>query len=159
MNSTIIWEGRIHIGDEPGIYGNAHYSGLSMKFPLTVKNITPSAPLDDLLSLEFLTENVTVLSGCPGPLIAVRLYSPDPQQNNAYKWKETLIKDTDRILNGATSTVVQIPVTGSSAPVYISVAIEIDTDAKPGLYDDFLFTRLGYTNAHQNIYVSLGFKE
>jgi hypothetical protein len=34
-----------------------------------------------------------------------------------------------------------------------------DTDAKLGLYDDFLFTRLGYTNAHQNVYVSLSFKE
>lgn len=158
-SSTFIWEGRIHIGDEPGIYGNAHYSGLSMEFPLTVKNFNPKTPNGDTIKLEFSTENVTVFAGYSGHLIVVRQYTPDPQPANPYKWKETIIKNSDRIVNGATTTVVDIPVSGSSDPIYLSVAIEIDTDVKPGLYDDFLFIGLKYTTTSQNVYLNFGFKE
>ena len=158
-NSTFTWEGAIHIGDEPGIYGNAHYSGLSMEFALTIKNFNPSAPQGDVLKLEFLTKNVNIFTGYLGHLIVVRQYTPDPQPGNPFKWKETIIKNSDRILNAATSTVVDIPISGSADPVYISVAIEIDTDVKPGLYDDFLFTGLQYTTSMQNIYVNFGFRE
>jgi hypothetical protein len=48
-NSTFIWQGRIHLGDEPGIYGNANYSGLSMEFPFTIKNFDPANPYPILL--------------------------------------------------------------------------------------------------------------
>jgi hypothetical protein len=157
--STFIWEGRIHIGDEPGIYGNANYCGLSMEFPLTVKNFNPTTPAGDVIKLEIDTENVNVFTGYLGHLIVVRLYSPDPQPANPFKWKETIIKNTDRIVNGATNTVIDIPVTGSTDPIYLSLAIEIDTDVKPGLYDDFLFTGLGYTTVSNNVYVNFGFKE
>jgi hypothetical protein len=158
-NSTFIWQGAIHIGDEPGIYGNDHYSGLSIEFPLTIKNFNPSSPLADVLKFEFLTENVNVFQGYLGHLTVVRQYTPDPQPTNPFKWKETVIKNNDRIPNNATSTVVDVPVNGSADPIYLSVAIEIDTDVKPGLYDDFLFTGLQYTTTTQNVYVNFGFRE
>lgn len=158
-NSTFIWEGRIHIGDEPGIYGNAHYPGISMEFPLTVKNFNPQTPSGDTIKLELLTENVNVFAGYLGHLIIIRQYTPDPQPSNPFKWKETIIKNSDRIVNGATTTIVYIPVSESSDPIYLSVAIEIDTDVKPGLYDDFLFIGLRYNTTTQNVYVNFGFKE
>jgi hypothetical protein len=158
-NSTFIWQGCIHIGDEPGIYGNANYAGLSMEFPLTVTNFNPTTPNGDTIKLDFSTENVNVFAGYLGHLIVVREYSPDPQPGNPFKWKETIIKNTDRITNGATSTIVDIPVAGSSDPIYISVAIEIDTDVKPGLYDDFLFSGLSYTTTAQNVYLNFGFRD
>ena len=158
-NSTFIWEGRIHIGDEPGIYGNAYYCGISMEYPLTVKNFNPQTPNGDTIQLEFITENVNVFAGYLGHLIVVRQYLPDPQPGNLYKWKETVIKNTDRIVNAATTTVVDIIVSGSVDPIYISVAVEIDTDVKPGLYDDFLFTGLKYRTTTQNVYLNFGFKE
>src|SRR5580693_10073685 len=142
--SIFIWEGIIHMGDEPGIYGNAHYSGLSMEFPLTVRNFNHSSPPSDIIKLEIDTEDVNVFLGYLGHLIVIRLYTPDPQPGKPNKWKETIIKNTDRILNGATKTVIDIPVSGSPDPIYISITIQIDTDVKPGLYDDFLFTGLSY---------------
>jgi len=157
-NSTFIWEGAIHIGNEPGLYGNAHYSGLFLELPLTIKNFDPVAPQDDLLKLEFLTRNVKVFTGYPGHLIEVRRYVPDAQFGNPFKWKETIIKNSDRILDGVTNTIVDIPITGSTDPVYLSIAIKIDTDLKPALYDDFLFTGLHYTTTSQNISVNLGFR-
>jgi hypothetical protein len=27
QSQELIWQGHTHIGDEPGTYGNAHYSG------------------------------------------------------------------------------------------------------------------------------------
>jgi len=27
----LIWQGRLHLGDEPGIYGDAHYCGGAIK--------------------------------------------------------------------------------------------------------------------------------
>src|SRR5947207_10186545 len=116
-NSTFIWQGAIHIGDEPGIYGNAHYCGLSMEFPLTIKNFNVTTPQSDVLKLEFLTENVNVFQGYQGHLIIVRQYTPDPQPTNPFKWKETIIKNNDRILNNATSTIVDVPIAGSSDPI------------------------------------------
>lgn len=156
-NSTFIWEGRIHIGDEPGIYGNAHYCGLSMEFPLTVRNFNPKSPKGDTIKLDFSTENVNVFQGYTGHLIIVRLYSPDPQPNNQYKWKETIIKNSDRIKDGATHTIVDIPVNGSADSIYLSVAIEIDTDVQPGLYDNFLFRGMDYTTIDSNVYINFGF--
>lgn len=158
-NSTFTWQGRVQIGDEPGIYGNVTYCGLSMEFPLTIKNFNPGAPAGDVIKFEFYTENVNVFPGYQGHLIVVRQYTPDPQPANPFKWKETVIKNTDRILNGANVTVVDVPVGASADPIYISVAIEIDTDVKPGLYDDFLFTDLTYTTTNQNVYVNFGFRE
>ncbi|MHA4845768.1 hypothetical protein ACX0G7_16460 [Flavitalea antarctica] len=158
-SSTFIWQGRIHIGDEPGIYGNGHYAGLSMEFPLTIKNFNAQQPIADTIKLEFLTESVAVFAGYLGHLIVVRQYTPDPQPANPYKWKETIVKSSDRIIHGATSTVIDIPVSGSADPIYLSIAIEIDTDVKPGLYDDFLFTGLNYTTTTQNVYLNFGFKE
>ncbi|WP_345271119.1 hypothetical protein [Nibrella viscosa] len=157
--STFIWEGRIHIGDEPGIYGNANYCGLAMEFPLTVKNFSLSSPNGDTIKYELDTENVNVFTGYNGHRIVVRQYTPDPQPGNPYKWKETIIKNSDRIANGATKTIVDVNVSGSTDPIYLSIAIEVDTDVKPGLYDDFLFTGLEYSTTSQNVYVIFGFRE
>jgi hypothetical protein len=40
QKSELIWAGRIHLGDEPGVYGDAAYTGLATEFPLTLTKCT-----------------------------------------------------------------------------------------------------------------------
>jgi len=58
LQSIFIWQGSVHLGDEPGIYGDSLYSGLSVEFPLTVKAMNPAAPAADKINLEITSENV-----------------------------------------------------------------------------------------------------
>lgn len=157
--STFLWEGRIHLGDEPGIYGNASYTGLSMEFPFTVKPFDLSKSTIDTLQLELITENVNVFAGYPGHRIIIRAYQPDPQPGKPYQWKESIIKNTDRILHYATSTIVNLPLQGDVFNNYISVAVEVESDIKPGLYDDFLLTGINYTTTNQTCYLLFGFRD
>jgi hypothetical protein len=157
-SSIFIWEGKIHLGDEPGIYGNASFSGLSLEYPLTIANIDNQHPQNDTLKLELVTADVNVFPGYPGHKVVIRLYTPNPIPGNPYQWKETIIKDTDRILNSTTPTIVAIPINAQADNTYISIAIEIDTTVKPGLYDDFLLTRLNYRTANDAIFAKLGFE-
>lgn len=77
-----------------------------MEFPQTSKNFNPITQAEDIIKLEFDTENVNVFSGYFGHHIVVRLYLPDLQPGNPYKWKERNVKNTDRITNGPTNTVI-----------------------------------------------------
>ena len=38
----LIWQGRIHLGDEPGVYGDASYSGLCTERPIAVLPFDPT---------------------------------------------------------------------------------------------------------------------
>ena len=74
----LIWQGRIHLGDEPGVFGDACYSGLTAELPITLQKIDPSGP--DTTTLIVQTHNVETFSGYPGHLITATLYEPDPNQ-------------------------------------------------------------------------------
>jgi hypothetical protein len=39
-HAELIWQGRIQVGDEPGVYGDATYSGHMCSVPLTVFHMT-----------------------------------------------------------------------------------------------------------------------
>ena len=39
----LIWKGRIHLGDEPGIFGDAEYAGISLELPVTLEKTDPHA--------------------------------------------------------------------------------------------------------------------
>lgn len=40
----LVRQGRIHLGDEPGVYGDASYSGLAVDIPLTLQKTDPTGP-------------------------------------------------------------------------------------------------------------------
>src|SRR5262249_20855977 len=67
-SDVLIWQGRIHLGDEPGVYGDASYSGLCMELPMTFHPFDPTSPNEDL-NLELEAEDVNVYTGYPGHLI------------------------------------------------------------------------------------------
>jgi len=60
----LIWQGKIHIGDEPGVYGDAFYSGLCAEHPVTMRPFPGGSGEDINLILE--AEDVHVFSGYAG---------------------------------------------------------------------------------------------
>lgn len=35
-HQELVWKGRLHLGDEPGIYGDAAYAGTGVDLPVTL---------------------------------------------------------------------------------------------------------------------------
>jgi hypothetical protein len=134
----LIWQGRIHLGDEPGVFGDAFYSGLTTELPLTLQKTDPSGA--DTTTLVVQTQNVETFSGYPGHLITVVLHEEDPNQQ--FHFIETTLA-TER-LTGADDNRQEVTVNLANkvSPMFVSVQVRIDTEVPPGLYDDFVVTRL-----------------
>jgi hypothetical protein len=77
VQPELVWEGRVHLGDEPGVYGDAAYSGIALECPLTLRKTDPAGP--DTTTLVLHTQDVQTFTGYPGHLITVTAYQPDPQ--------------------------------------------------------------------------------
>ena len=149
----MIWRGRIHLGDEPGIYGDAWYGGLSVELPLTLQKTNATGPDTTMLSLR--TADVQTFAGYPGHALTVTLFQPDPAQ--PLHWNEVPLVTT--VLGSADQNRkdVSISLAGHTSPYFLSFKVEVDTEAPPGLYDDFVVTHL--LNVSANTFVaSLGFR-
>jgi len=101
------------------------------------------------------TQNVETFSGYPGHEITVILYEEDPNQQ--FHFIETPL--ATKYLTSADNNHEEIAINlaNKTSPIFVSVRVRIDTEVPPGLYDDFVVTRL--LNKSQNfIFVaSLGF--
>lgn len=69
QKSELIWAGRIHLGDDPGVYGDAAYTGLVTEFPITLTKCG-TEPQDDI-SLILSAEDVQVYEPYPGHQVTV----------------------------------------------------------------------------------------
>lgn len=43
MSFELVWQGRLQFGDEPGVYGDAHYAGLCSEWPVTIRKFDPNS--------------------------------------------------------------------------------------------------------------------
>jgi hypothetical protein len=153
VQPELIWEGRIHLGDEPGVYGDAAYSGISLEFPLTLRKIDPPGP--DTTTLVLCTQDVQTFAGYPGHLIMVTAYQPD-SSNPGHALETPLTTVT---LSSADNNRKEVPINlaGLTSPVFVSVRVRVDTTVPPGLYDDFVVTRLLNKSANFTFVASFGF--
>jgi hypothetical protein len=135
--AELIWQGRIHLGDEPGIFGDAAYPGLATELPITLEK-SPDAQ-EDTTTLVLRTEGVATFSGYPGHHITVTLYTPGPQP---FVWQETVLATATLTTADNDRKNVEIDLAGHTSPYRISVRVRIDTTVPAGLYDDFVWTRL-----------------
>jgi len=149
----LIWEGRVHLGDEPGVYGDAAYAGLAMELPLTLQKTDPTGPNTTTLVLR--TQDVQTFAGYPGHLVTVTNYQPNP--GDPTHSSENVLT-TQRIAS-ADNNRKEVPVNlaGLPSPVYVSVRVRVDTTVPPGLYDDFVVTRLANRSPNFTFVASLGF--
>jgi hypothetical protein len=149
----LIWEGRQHLGDEPGIYGDAGYSGLALEFPLTLQKTDPTGP--DEVTLIVRTQDVGTFSGYPGHLLTVTAYEPDP--NDPTHSIETVLT-TERLTSADNNhKELDVDLAGMSSAVFVSVQVRIDTEVPPGLYDDFVVTKLQLRSVDFTFVASFGF--
>ena len=154
-NQELIWQGRLHLGDEPGVYGDAHYSGLCAELPITVFRLEPTSTEDKPFKLILKTEAVETYQGYPGHKITVMGYEPDPTQQ--YHSVERLLAQAR--LNSADNNRKEIQVNPGKdqGPFFISVRLRCDITVNPGLYDDFIWLRLALLAENFEYYASFGF--
>ncbi len=152
----LIWRGRMHIGDEPGIYGDASYVGLGIDLPVTVRPFPDQDNLEDRNELTFLLEadNVAIPQGYPAHRIIVVQHHESDESNH---WEERVIAE-GRLDQAETTLVVDLggiePL--QDAVLYLSIRVQIDTEVPPGLYDDIVVRSLSlYPDGY---YASLGFR-
>jgi hypothetical protein len=150
--SEKIWTGRVHLGDDPGIYGNAQYVGFSVAFPVQLQPFdeTAAAPPPDVTFL-VAASDVSVMTGYPGHKVSIVGYSPT---STPHEWAATELA-FGRI-NSSFAGELVIQVSAATLPEYLSVHVEIDATVAPGLYDDFLLTRISLQSTTH--YASFGFR-
>jgi hypothetical protein len=149
----LVWQGRIHLGDEPGVYSDAAYSGLNTELPLTLQRTDPAGP--DTTTLVVETQDVQTFSSYPGHLVTATLYAPAPADPLHYQG--TVLASARLTAADNNSKAISINVAGHTGPIFVSVHIRIDTEVPPGLYDDFVVTRLLNRSPNFTFVASLGF--
>jgi hypothetical protein len=121
--AELIWEGRIHIGDDPGTFGDASYTGLAGEFPITVyRSDGTGAPADPVLAIT--AEHVKYYgNGYDGHVVTVTGYREGPAER--YHWVEFPIAaarlTADRLE-------MQLPLGSLPAPIHLSVRVRGDTE-------------------------------
>lgn len=152
----LIWQGRIHLGDEPGIYGCAHYSGLSADLPITVYRSDHSSTQDSQVTLILDTEGVQTYAGYPGHVITVTVYEPDPTK--PFHSIERIIAQTLLTPVDNNNKEIQVSLGATSGPFFLSIRLRSDTAVNPGLYDDFVLVGLSFRATDSAFYASFGFR-
>ncbi|MEU4323350.1 hypothetical protein AB0F85_13515 [Nocardia fluminea] len=149
LGSELIWQGRMHLGDEPGILGDASYGGLSTELPITLKALGDANTSQTTLLVT--TDNVTTVGGHPGHLLTAVLYDTeiDGTVTETELWR-------GRLTTSEHDLEVEVDVTGRPS-AFIGVRIRVDTSVPPGLYDDFLLTRLSSKPVREGLVASFGF--
>ncbi|HXI41957.1 MAG TPA: hypothetical protein VNH83_18380 [Bryobacteraceae bacterium] len=146
----LIWQGRLHLGDEPGVYGDAAYTGLCAEHPITVKPFDATSNKEDL-TFEIEAEDVQVFTGYSGHAVTVFAYEPDPTAG-PNKWRQVTLQ-TARL----TGNSLNIKITSLKRHKYVSIQVRVDTTVAAGLYNDFVIVRLAIKSTTH--YAVLGFED
>ncbi len=151
----LIWQGRTHLGDEPGVYGDSHYSGLCAELPITVFRSDPTSTEDLPFKIVLETENLETFNPFPGHAITVIIYEPDPTQ--PFHSLERVLANERFTSADNNRKEVTVMVGMGPGPFRLSVRLRIDTTVNPGLYDDFVWLRLSLLSEGFQYFASLGF--
>ena len=148
--AEMVWRGSVHLGDEPGVFGAADYSGLAAEWPVTITPFDPTSG-DARIKLVLRCDAVKVSPPYPGHSVELRAYVPDPTPANPYQFKQISVLSGHLNTNSLT-----LPVSATLPSAHVSLAVRVDTSVKPGLYDDFLVIELSLeSDTH---YAQFGFR-
>ena len=150
--NELIWQGRLHIGDEPGIYGDAAYCGLSAELPFTIYR-SDVAMTSFKLVLE--TEGLETFPNYLGHGIDVVMYLPDTKV--AYHSIEKVVAQARFTGVDKNRKDVIVSVGNEPGPFRLSIRLRCDTTVNPGFYDDFVLRKLSLTAKDFSFYASFGF--
>lgn len=145
--TELIWAGRIHLGDNPGVYGDAAYAGLCTEFPIT---LTKFSDAQDDIELLLSTAEVQVYDPYPGHKVTLIGYR-NIAVSDPPRWEEVELA-AERIKENTT----KLCLVNTNNIKFFSVRVRIDTSVAPGLYDEFVLLRLSLKSTTH--YASLGFQ-
>lgn len=135
-NSDLVWCGRKHLGDQPGLYGNAEYVGLTFELPIELE-LMPDAPSinhEVHIAVYLECRNVTAPTGH-----IVTLNEFLPTDDSMKTWHKKLISRIDFSATHSESAILTIR---GKIPRFVTAKIEVDTSVPPGLFDDIVVTRI-----------------
>ena len=148
QTSELIWAGRIHLGDEPGMYGDAAYTGLVTEFPITLTKYGTEAQNDIFLILS--AQDVQVYEPYPGHQVTVVGYKEIADSDPPH-WEELELS-----VGRMKEDTITIRPSITNGIKFFSVRVRVDTSVAPGLYDEFVLLRLELQSTTH--YATLGFK-
>ncbi|KKC05223.1 hypothetical protein [Mycobacterium nebraskense] len=147
--SEFIWQGRLHLGDEPGVFGDATYVGLAVELPLTLTKTASISTAD----LTIRAENVQVIPPYPGHVVTVVSYE-DGQAKVVGNAQIGAQPDNQP----GVDTKVALDLSTVPFPAFVGVRIHVDTTVPPGLYDDFVIAGLRLNSSDNSVIGQLGFR-
>ena len=150
--AELIWQGRIHLGDEPGIYADAQFSGATAELPITL--IRTSAAGEDKTVLVVETQDAQTFQGYPGHAITVILHVTDTATFTA---REVVLARARLGPTDNNRKEIPIDLTGRRSPHFISVQVRQDERVPPSAQDDFLLTRLSNLSAGFQFFANYGY--
>ena len=148
---NLIWQGRLHIGDEPGTYGDAYYVGTCVELPIELIPFSNQHEIQGELTIILKAEGVIPDRGYSGHNVIIINYEEKPPKSGCYEAR-TLAETR---LISENSGEARLPLKGL-IPRYISVRINIDTRVEPGLYLETVVTQLSIKSSSH--YAYLGFR-
>lgn len=148
----LVWQGRLHLGDGPGVYGDAPYVGLSVDLPLMLRRF-PDAEETASGTLVIEIEGLHPRTGSTGPTLTVAHY--------AARAADGAFADRMLLEQPLSEPITGVPVKldgdrGSADHVPISVRLRTNTDTQPGLYADFVLVAIRFECTTH--YATLGFQ-
>lgn len=141
-----IWSGRLHLGDSPGVHGDATYVGLSASLPV---ELMPFPGDNAAPSVAFVLHAEGV--SAPGARRGHEVLAVGFKENDGGGWLEKPLGDPV-YLNGQSVT---FSIRGD-VPRYVALKVAVDTGVAPGLYDDLILTRLQLVSPSH--YADFGFR-
>jgi hypothetical protein len=157
--AELIWRGRIHLGDEPGIYGDANYAGLTTELPFMVFRSETVSGGSTSLRVRLEAKYVSTFDPYPGHIVCVIQHEPTDQADSSKAWTE---RELARLALKDKASEVVIPIDASylsNRRNYLSIRVRVDTTIRPGLYNDFLVTALSIEAPGFNFFGAFGFAE
>jgi hypothetical protein len=133
----LLWRGRLQMGDEPGIYGAAHYAGISVEFPIELFPYSGQFESQGTIQVGLRASDVKVYEGFAGHPVVLFGFSPDDESQKT--WSKTHLT-MDR-LTAENSGTVLLTLEGS-IPRYVSLQVSTDIAIHPGLYDEMVIEEL-----------------
>ena len=143
-----IWEGRLHLGDDPGIYGDASYAGLAVELPVTLAlfpEVDPGEPDD--INFEVAANRIRVIPPYRGHRVIILAY--EGTADGAWSVRQVGEGRMDY-------HTVLIATTDTKGIRHFGVRLEVDKTVPPGLYDDFVLLSLSLRSLTH--YASFGFR-
>lgn len=149
-STEMVWKGRLHIGDEPGMYGDAEYSGLAVELPLILTDYagggTPAEVTFDL------TAEDASSFGAPYPEHKLTVSAlTQVAGSNPPVWGKKII--VEAVLDADT---VSIQARIEPSVRHVTVRVAADVTVSPRFYDDFVLTGLSLRSSTH--YADFGFR-